>query len=56
MMDGVGSMAVAGWSLESGQMRLLDGQAKAMRGLNNDLHSFQARALENMLGDDQKIP
>jgi hypothetical protein len=37
MMDGVGS--VAGWSLESDQMRLLDGQAKAMRGLNNDLHT-----------------
>jgi hypothetical protein len=40
MMDGVGSVAVTGWS----QMRVLDGQAKAMRGLNNDLHSFQARA------------
>jgi hypothetical protein len=40
MMDGVGSVALTGWS----QMRVLDGQAKAMRGLNNDLHSFQARA------------
>ena len=39
MMDGGGS--VARWSLESDQ-------TKAMRGLNNDLHSFQARAQ----GDD----
>ncbi|KAL6657397.1 hypothetical protein ACP70R_005177 [Stipagrostis hirtigluma subsp. patula] len=45
--------AVAGRSLEN-QMELLDGQAKAMRGLN-DLHSFQAQALEESRDTIQKL-
>ncbi|RLN34116.1 hypothetical protein C2845_PM03G15620 [Panicum miliaceum] len=49
--DDIGS--VAGRSLEN-QMQLLDGQEKAMRELN-DLHSFQARALEESRDTIQKL-
>ncbi|XP_062188990.1 protein GAMETE EXPRESSED 1-like isoform X2 [Phragmites australis] len=49
--DDIGS--VAGRSLEN-QMQLLDGQAKAMRGLN-DLYSLQAQALEESSEAIQKL-
>jgi len=49
--DDIGS--AAGRSLEN-QMRLLDGQAKAMRELN-DLHGFQARALEESRETIQRL-
>ncbi|KAL6896921.1 hypothetical protein ACP4OV_007493 [Aristida adscensionis] len=49
--DDIGS--VAGRSLEN-QMQLLDGQARAMRGLN-DLHSFQAQALEESRETIQRL-
>jgi chromosome segregation ATPase len=49
--DDIGS--VAGRSLEN-QMQLLEGQAKAMRELN-ELHGFQARALEESRETIQKL-
>nr|QGN65386.1 GEX1 [Oryza coarctata] len=49
--DDIGS--VAGKSLEN-QMQLLDGQSKAMDGLNN-LYSFQAQALEESRETMQKL-
>ncbi|CAN6226488.1 unnamed protein product [Urochloa humidicola] len=49
--DEIGS--VAGRSLEN-QMRLLDGQAEAARGLN-ELHGFQALALEGSRETIQKL-
>ncbi|RLM84380.1 hypothetical protein C2845_PM04G33840 [Panicum miliaceum] len=49
--DDIGS--VAGRSLEN-QMQLLDGQAKAMRELN-ELHGFQARAVEESRETIQKL-
>ncbi|XP_062198603.1 protein GAMETE EXPRESSED 1-like [Phragmites australis] len=49
--DDIGS--VAGKSLEN-QMQLLDGQTRAMEGLNN-LHSFQAQALEESRETVQKL-
>nr|QGN65295.1 GEX1 [Oryza punctata] len=45
--------SVAGKSLEN-QMQLLDGQSKAMDGLNN-LYSFQAQALEESRETVQKL-
>ncbi|KAL5200994.1 hypothetical protein ABZP36_035348 [Zizania latifolia] len=45
--------SVAGKSLEN-QMQLLDGQSKAMDGLNN-LYSFQAQALEESRETMQKL-
>ncbi|RLN34888.1 protein GAMETE EXPRESSED 1-like [Panicum miliaceum] len=49
--DDIGS--VAGKSLEN-QKQLIDGQSRAMEGLNN-LHSFQAQALEESRETIQKL-